>query len=124
MNCGLNRVTARRLWFVPDFAVWGLSSLGEHDYIALEGINDTISAYHASIALGDSDQQVPFATLVDHRGNHLPTTLAAPRVLVRTHSDETAFIVGRETEESFRIARNGSGAQPVTVDLLVIELGD
>jgi hypothetical protein len=124
MNTGIETITSRRIWFIPDFAVWGLSSLGEHDCIAVEDVNDTITAYHASITLGDSDQQTPFASLVDHRGNRLPTTLAAPRVFVRTHGDETAFIVGRETAESFRIARSGGGPQPVTVDLLVIELGD
>jgi len=124
MNAGLEKVTARRVWFVPDFAVWGLSSLGEHDYLALEGVNDTISAYHASITVGESDQQVRFAELLDHRGNHLPAALASPRVFLRTHGEESAFVVGRETSQSFRVARDGDSPRPVTVDLLVVELGD
>jgi len=121
---GLELVTARRIWFVPDLTVWGQPSLGEHDYLALENTNGTTSAYHGTVSLCRQDQQVRFDTLTDHRGNTLPASISAPRIIPRSRGIEPVFIVGRESTESFRIARESSDPAPVTVDLLIIELGD
>jgi len=121
---GWERVTAHRTWFVPDFAVWGQPSLGEHEYVALEKIGSTRSIYYGTASIGESQQEVLFNQLTDHRGNTLPSQLESPRVLVRPRGSETAFVVGCESPDRFKIARNADTAGPLTVDLLIVEMGD
>jgi hypothetical protein len=113
-----------RSWFVPDFSVWGLPSLGEHDFLALEKVDSTWSVYYGSASIGESDQEVLFSQLTDHRGNSLPSSLKSPRVFPRPKGSETAFVVGTEASDRFKIARDPETNGPVTVDLLVVEMGD
>jgi len=124
MISGLERVTAKRVWFVPDFEVWGLPPSGEHDYLAVEMIDGALSIYFDRCHLGEADQEVIFASLIDHRGNHLPEDIKSPRVIPRPSNSQPAFIVGRETSHSFTIARDSSSGSTVTVDLLIVEMGD
>lgn len=119
---GYDRVISRRAWFVPDFSVWGETSLGEHEYLALDKIDGIWSIYYGTATIGQNTQEVLFEQLVDHRGNSLPKAINAPRVFVRPKDDASAFVVGREAADRFRIAQAGDG--PVTVDLWVMELGD
>ncbi|MEW5795791.1 MAG: hypothetical protein AB1772_05470 [Candidatus Zixiibacteriota bacterium] len=121
---GLERILSRRTWFVPDFAVWGQPSLGEHEYLALEQVGATWSVYYGTAAIGESDQEVLFSQLTDHRGNALPGSIKSPRVLVRAKGSESAFVVGQETSDQFKIARDMSAPGPVVIDLYIVELGD
>jgi hypothetical protein len=121
---GWERLNARRSWFVPDFAVWGQPSLGEHEYVALEKIGSIRSVYYGAASIGESQQEVLFNQLADHRGNQLPSQLECPRVFVRARGSIAAFTVGCESSDRFKIARNTDTAGPVTVDLLIVEMGD
>ena len=121
---GLERLTSRRAWFVPDFTVWGQPSLGEHEYLALEQVGPTWSVYYGTAAVGESDQEVLFSQLTDHRGNSLPGSISSPRVQVRAKESESAFVVGQETSDRFKIAHDITAAGPVIVDLWIVELGD
>lgn len=123
MSTALSQVTSRRMWFVPQFQVWGQSGLGEVDYLVVEQTGSTAGMYHCRQALGQPAQSVRFDELIDHRGNSLPSSMANPRVIIRQRSDRQAWIVGNETAESFRIAREMSVSEPATVDLLIVELG-
>ena len=116
-------VTARRQWFVPDVVVWGLPGLGDIDYLAVETVDGNASVFFNTADVGAAQQEIAFGQLIDDRGNNLPTTLNTPRVLVRPRSETPVFIVGRETDQSFRVARDPAAAGPVTVDLLIIEAG-
>ncbi|RKX22969.1 MAG: hypothetical protein DRP45_10975 [Candidatus Zixiibacteriota bacterium] len=124
MISGLERVTARRAWFVPNFVVWGLPVLGEHEFVVLEDIDSTYSIHYGSTSIGQSDQEVSFDQLTDHRGNSLPMSLASPRVFPRAKGSEPVFVVGKEAASSFKIARDPDCEGTVTVDLLIMEMGD
>lgn len=121
---GLERVLARRIWFVPDLVVWGLPSLGEQDFLIADECDGVTSVYYGTAPLGQSEQQILYSELTDHRGNRLPPVLDSPRVLVRPKSTEPTFVVGEETSKSFMIARAPEAEGPVTVDLTVVEFGD
>jgi hypothetical protein len=124
MISGLAKVTAHRMWFVEDFTVWGLPGLGEVEYLTFESTGASGSVRYGSTDIGASAQVVPFAQLVDHRGNHLPASLESPRVFPRSKERSSVFVIGKESGESFKIGRDPGAAGPVTVDLLVVEMGD
>jgi hypothetical protein len=121
---GWERVTTHRSWFVPDFAVWGQPSLGEHEYLALEKIGSIRSVFFGTASVGESQQEVLYSQLTDHRGNMMPSQLDSPRVFVRARGSEAAFVVGSESPDRFKIARDADTTGPVTVDLLIVEMGD
>lgn len=112
------------MWVVPDFVVWGLAGWSEIEFLILEQVGSNKSALFGAVDIGDDAQQTVFNDLADHRGNQLPVSLAAPRVFVIPKSEKTAFIVGEESAEGFKIARDPETSAPVTVDLLIIEVGN
>jgi hypothetical protein len=112
------------MWFVPQVAVWGAAGLGEIEYLVFEEVNSSGAVYHGSIDISDTPQEIRFDQLADHRGNQLPSSLASPRVIPRSREASSAFIVGEETAESFKIARDPSTTEVVTTDLLILEMGD
>lgn len=124
MNTGIEKVTARRAWFVPNFVVWGLPVWEEVEFLTAEKVGSDETVLYGSLDIGGTAQQVAFSDLTDHRGNQLPSTIASPRVIVRRRSAEAAFVISEESEANFKIARDPDAAGPVTVDLLVVELGD
>jgi hypothetical protein len=121
---GLERIIAKRSWFVPDFAVWGEPSLGEREYLILEQVDATWSVGYAVASIGQADQEVLFSQLTDHRGNSLPDSLESPRVFVRPRGATPVFVVGSESSDRFKIAQGSSDDGPTTVDLWVVEFGD
>lgn len=123
MATALQNVNSRRVWFVPSLKVWGLPHAGEFEYLAMETVDSIQTVYYGATDIGDSSQQVSFADLVDHRGNNLPASIDSPRVIVRQRSEDPAFVVGEESDSSFKIARSASVVADVNVDLVVIEMG-
>ena len=124
MIAGLERIIARRTWLVPDFLVWGVNELGDIDYLVIENVNGDEAVYYNSVGIEDSAQEVAFSSLVDHRGNSLPDSLESPVVIPRSCETGTVFITGRETSQSFRIARSSATDSPVKTDLLITEIGN
>jgi hypothetical protein len=124
MISGLERITARRIWFVPDFMVWGLPNVGQIECVASEAVAGNTNVMFGMVDIGDGPQEVLFSQLVDHRGNNLPATIDAPRVIPRARSGEAVFVVETESPTGFRIARAAGGVSSVPVDLLVVEMGD
>lgn len=112
----------RRTWFVPGLRVWGSPSSFTIDFLVAEQPESSAVCYGTG-HVGDLAQIITWAELVDSRGNHLPDTLDAPRVIVRPRSGDAAFVVGQEDERSFKIARAADSTEAVTVDLLVLEMG-
>lgn len=124
MITGISSLTARRIWFVPNFIAWGTSGGGEAELLVVELAGGERGIFFQSLPIGDAAQEVLFSDLVDHRGNSLPDTLASPRVVTRSRSEEPVFVIGAESPVSFQIARGSNSPQPVTTDLLIIEMGD
>jgi len=112
------------MWLVPDFVVWGLPGLGEIEYLDVENIDGTKSVSFGSAGIGDTSQSVTFANLTDVRGNSLPAFSNRSLVTVRSHDQSQVFVVGTETDSGFKIARDADSLGPVTVDLIITELGD
>ena len=124
MISGLERVKSHRMWFVPGFVVWGLPGLEDAEYLAFEETASVSSIFFAETDIGDTGQLVAYSQLTDHRGNSLPDTMSAPRVFPRARGEDPVFVVGNENSQSFRIGRNADSSGPITVDLLIIEMGD
>jgi hypothetical protein len=124
MTAGIEQILARRMWFVPEVVVWGTEGLGVLDYLMAEKMNGVTSVLYGFSSFADGRQHVSFADLTDHRGNQLPEQIHAPRVLIRPKQAGDTFVIGQETATGFTIAHDDSLGTPVTVDLLVIEMGD
>lgn len=116
-------ILARRAWFVPAVRVHGLPALDNLGYLVAETIDGVTTIYFAVADLSGTTQTLTFASLVDHRGNHLPQSIASPRVIVRPRSRYAAHVLSEETDREFSIARDPAAPGPVTVDLLVLEMG-
>lgn len=119
----LERVTARRIWFVPGVTVYGSATGAEFGVLLSEMINGQRAVYYQSILTGDDIQRIRFDSLTDHRGNRLPAEISVPRVIPRSRSEQPVFVTSIESNESFTIARPGTAQRPVTADLLIVELG-
>ena len=124
MISGLERIKARRAWLVPDFNVWGLADIGQAEYLIHETVNATSSVLFGSTVIGQAEQEVSFSDLTDHRGNSLPTTISSPCVLPRAKDRYSAFVVGPESAGKFKIARDPEAPSAVSVDLLIVEMGE
>ena len=123
MIAGLERVKSRRMWFVPDVAIWGLAVWEQLEFIALEEIQSETGILFGAANLGDDAQQLLYAELADHRGNALPASIDAPLVMIRSRGEHRAYVVGRESGSGVKVARAADAPTPVTSDLLVIEMG-
>ena len=121
---GINDISAKRTWLVPDYSVWGIPGFGESDLLLIEKVGSQSSIYFGSFDIGGVEQEVRFDSLIDHRGNALPSTLASPLVIPRPKGPATPFIIGRESSIGFNIARSSDTTAAIQTDLLVVEIGD
>lgn len=122
MSSGLEAIKAKRVWFVHDYSIWGVSQDAEIDFVVVESV-DNATYLFGSQAIGSSLQEVAFGDLTDHRGNKLPQQINSPRVILRSQSDQNVFIVGQENDTHFKIARNSDATEAVLTDLMIIEMG-
>lgn len=109
---------------MPNFVVWGLSGLGDIEYLDVENIDGAKSVSFGSVGIGDTSQPVTFASLTDVRGNLLPPVIKRPMVTARSHSQLQVFVIESETNTTFKIARDPLAPAPVIVDLIITELGE
>ncbi len=112
------------MWVVPNMVIWGLAGLGEVEYLNIEQVDSTKTVFFGSIGIGETAQSVNFASLLDVRGNLLPATIKKPLVLARSQNESQVFVVGSESNTGFKIARDPAAKGPVTVDLIITELGE
>lgn len=116
-------VLARRAWFVPGLVVYGMPATEASGYLVTQQGVAGRTVYYATADPGDGAQEVAYASLTDHRGNQLPAEINTPRVIVRPRSSAPVYIVREESDREFAIARDPSSSDPVTVDLLILEMG-
>ncbi len=124
MNAGLDKLNSRRMWVIPNMVIWGLAGLGEIEYLNIEQVDATKIVSFGSVGIADTAQSVTFATLLDVRGNLLPATIKKPLVITRSHNESQVYVIGSETNTGFKIARDPSAKGPVTVDLIITEMGE
>jgi len=113
----------RRMWFVPDLSIWGVSAATTITFVAVESVQGSVRIEVSQEPLGQATQSVSYADLIDHRGNHLPASITEPKVLIQPKSLDRAYLVGRESGAGFSVARDISASGPVTADIVVIEMG-
>lgn len=123
MNSGLEAVKAKRVWFIHDYSIWGVSQDAEIDFLVVESVDAVSTFLFGNQAIGSSLQEVAFGDLTDHRGNKLPQQIDSPRVILRSQSDQQVFIVGQESDTHFKIARNSESTESILSDLMIIEMG-
>ncbi len=119
----LSYLRGRRLWVVRDFTVWGITDEVRLHYLAVERIENTDRVIFGATGIGETAQDVLFTDLLDFRGSVLPEKIAEPKVVVSPRSQYTAFVVGSESQQGFRIARTSDASGPVQVDLFIYEMG-
>ncbi len=123
MSTALERITSKRTWFVPGVVVSGVSGVETLDYLAVETVDGQATIFYGNADLGQGAQQFLFQQLTDDRGNQLPRNLDGPRVFVRPTGDDSAYVVGQESDSGFKLARSISAGSDVIVDLFIIEHG-
>lgn len=107
---------------MPNFVVWGDWSLASFLLLYTEIGENSKRVVLAKNNLGGLDQLVSFSDLFDFRGNNLPQVIHNPKVIVLPKNDINCFVVGTETETSFRIARFSGAETTGLVDLMVVEM--
>jgi len=119
----LTYLRGRRVWFIREYTVWGLADDTDLLYLGLENVDSTGRLMFGITPIGGEVQNISFGDLVDFRGNHLPSSIHSPRVIPRSRSAHSAYLVGDESDTGFRIARDPEASGPIVTDLLVFELG-
>jgi hypothetical protein len=123
MLSGLEKIKSRRAWLVPDFMVWGLPALGELEFLLVENVDNERGVFFNTVDLVDTIQEVSFDQLTDHRGNQLPSEISSPVVIPRSKSGVAVYVVGKESDSKFKIARSEGGEDTAMTDLLIMEMG-
>ncbi len=118
----LEYLRGNRTWFIPGFVVWGASSSAELSFVTVNVVEGQKQINYLEASVGGTHQTVSFDSLVDHRGNKLPQTISAAKVIPLPKDEGQVFIVGREFSSGFSISRDSSGTTPITTDLVIIEL--
>lgn len=124
MNSTFTFLNARRAWLVRELAVHGqlhtdtIAALGAET----EGSGSRVVFYQ--FALAGAPQEVAFASLVDHRGNPLPTAIAVPVVIPILRNAIPVALSAPPTPSGFRIAKTANTADLALVDLWIIEARD
>lgn len=118
----LDYLRGHRIWFVPNFSVWGESDATELLYLAVESIDGDARVSFGAITLDGKAQDVLYSDLTDFRGNQLPSVINSPRVIIRPQSSSGAFVVNQESNSGFRIARDKTAPDAVMADLFIIEM--
>ncbi len=124
MYSGYALANARRCWYVPDFNVWGTPGWGDLELVVVENIASVNSILFNAVNIGDGSQQVNYNNLTDFRGNKLPQSIKNPKIQIKPKSENSAFIIGTETDSSFKIARSSDIRGAVKVDLMILEMGE
>ena len=123
MSTTYARLTSRRAWLIPAFSVWGDLATDTIDATATEVDDQATRVVFHQFTLGGQTQDVPFASLTDHRGNPLPAQIDCPVVTPVMKNAVPVAVVGTPGPASFRIAKSAMTADDAIVDLWIIEAG-
>jgi len=119
----LTYLRGRRLWMIRDYAVRGVTEGARIKYLCVKENDGTKQILFGDNGIGETEQDVLFAELSDFRGNRLPEKIASPKVMLCPRSEYPVFLVGKESDSGFRIARDSSAPGAVMADLFIYEMG-
>ncbi len=123
MNTTYARLTSRRAWFVTGVAVWGELAAKTIRAIGTETDDTATRVVYYEFGVGGQIQDVPFASLSDHRGNQLPATIDRPVVIVIPKNAAIVAVIGQPTATGVRLAQTSTTIEDALVDLWIIEAG-
>jgi len=123
MNTTLAYLRGRRAWLVENLAVWGSDSEAEFLMAAAEAVESDVRIGFWKVSLGGQLQEVPFSSLVDNRGNALPSNIKKPAVMIIPRGAQTAFVKSVSGESGFAVAKTDNSPGSVTVDVMIFETG-
>jgi hypothetical protein len=123
MSITLSYLKGKRSWVVENFEVWGELDLAMFlIFYTQSGENSKRVIFNHSL-LGGEEQSVSFSSLCDFKGNPLPEVINHPKVVVLPKREPLCFVIGKETDTGFKIARASTSDQNGLVDLLIMEMG-
>lgn len=108
---------------MENFEVWGEMNLAEFLIFYTQTCESSKRVVLNNCFLGGQEQSVSFSNLYDLRGNPLPEIISQPKVIVLPKREPVCFVIGKETDTGFKIARASESEKNGLVDLLIIEMG-
>lgn len=123
MNITYAHLTGRRAWYVPDVSVWGDLAAQTVDTIGTETDDNATRVVFYQFNVGGQAQEIPYASLTDHRGNQLPDSIERPVVIIIPRNSVSVAVVGQPTDVTCRLAKAEPGAEDGLVDLWIVEAG-
>jgi len=123
MSITLGYLKGKRSWVVEDFEVWGELNLSEFMILYTQGSEDSKRVVFNHSFLGGKEQSVLFSNLYDFKGNALPEVINHPKVIILPKGEPVCFVVGKETDTGFKVARAANSNRNGLVDLLIMEMG-
>ena len=124
MNTTHARLTGRRAWYVPGVSVWGDLIAQTMQAIATETDDAESYVVFYQFTVAGEAQEIPYASLTDHRGNTLPNIIDHPVVMVIPRNATYVVVVGQPTNAACRLARSQPGDADGLVDLWIVEAGN
>lgn len=121
MNSTLAYLNSRRAWLVRDVNIWGSISAEVLEAIATEIDDGETRVVFHEFTIGGAVQEIAFNTLIDHRGNSLPSSIDAPVIIPIAKNAIPVAVNGIPSPTSFRIAKTAATPDDSTVDLWIIE---
>ena len=121
MNPTLIHLNARRAWFISSVSIWGTFGAELIESVATEVDDTQTRVVYTGFLVGGQAQEIAFASLIDHRGNNLPTTIDAPVVILIPRNDIPVAVMGTPSPTSFRLAKTVFEPDDGLVDLWIIE---
>ncbi len=121
MHPTLTHLNARRAWLVRDLNVWGSLQAEILAAIATEIDDSETRVVFTEFVIGGQPQEIAYASLIDHRGNTLPTSIDTPAIIPIAKNDVPAAIIGQPGPTSFRLAKATSTPENALIDLWIVE---
>jgi len=122
MSITLSYLKGKRSWVVENFEVWGELNLAEFLIFYTQGDENSKRVVLNHSFLGGEEQSVAFSSLCDFKGNALPEAINHPKVIILPKKEPVCFVIGKETNTGFKIAKASESNQNGLVDLLIMEM--
>jgi len=123
MSITLSYLKGKRSWVVENFEVWGDLNLAEFLIFYTQSKENSKRVVLNHSFLGGEEQNVSFSSLCDFKGNPLPETINHPKVIILPKREPVCFVIGKETNAGFKIAKASESDQNGLIDLLIMEMG-
>jgi hypothetical protein len=123
MNSTYSHLTARRAWYVPGLSIWGDLQTQTIDAIGTETDDAASRVVFYRFTVGGQVQELPYASMTDHRGNHLPSSIDHPVVIIVPRNSVAVAVVGQPGNVTCRLAKTAVSAEDGLVDLWITEAG-